>query len=356
MTRVLIVDDSALMRKHLSGILANEAGLEVEVARNGIEALEQLDRFDPDVITLDINMPEMDGLTALSYIMTKRPTPVVMFSSLTEKGALATFEAMALGAIDYIPKPDGTISLSLDAVRTELVSKVRAAAKARLRGGPGSTPKRPPAVATTVRPALSSGVANAAPPRHFGLIVIGVSTGGPRTLEEILPQLPADFPWPVLVAQHMPQAFTAAFAKRMDGLCALTVAEVAQPTALEVGTIYIAQGGADMLVADRGGRLTAVSRAADPRYSWHPSVEALVGSALAHCQPERLVTVMLTGMGDDGAEAMTEVHRRGGRTIAESERSAVVFGMPCELIKRGGATSTLDAHAIAGQLIQWTMH
>ena len=380
MTRVLVVDDSALMRKQLVAMLQGEPGFEIEVARNGREALQQLDRFGPDVITLDINMPEMDGLTALSHIMVQRPTPVVMLSSLTEKGAMATLEAMALGAVDYLPKPDGTISLSIDQVRGELLCKVRAAASARIRT-PGSRPaagsNRPdplvprreaPGVAVTraaasvaARPGMAQRpLAAAAAPSTakypFGLVVIGVSTGGPRTLEEILPKLPTYFPWPVLVAQHMPVAFTAPFANRLNTHCAMRVTEVNQPTALEPGNVYIAQGGSDMFVSDRGGRLFAVVKPADQRYAWHPSVEALVESAMRYCPPQKLVSVMLTGMGDDGADAMAEVFRRGGRTIAESERSAVVFGMPGELVKRGGATLTLDSGDIADQLVQWVMH
>lgn len=374
MTRVLVVDDSALMRRQLVSMLENEPEFEIEIARNGREALQQLDRFGPDVITLDINMPEMDGLTALSHIMVQRPTPVVMLSSLTEKGAIATLEAMALGAVDYLPKPDGTISLSIDQVRGELLCKVRAAARARVRTASTS---RAPASATRTEPltprreapglqparritpaarTVAAPVAPATGKHPFGLVVIGVSTGGPRTLEEILPHLPAYFPWPVLVAQHMPVAFTGAFANRLNNQCALNVVEVTQPVALEPGKVYIAQGGSDMYVSDRGGRLFAVMKPADRRYPWHPSVEALVESALRQCPPQKLITVMLTGMGDDGANAMVDVHRRGGRTIAESERSAVVFGMPGELIKRGGATLTLDSGQIADQLIQWAMH
>ena len=375
MTRVLVVDDSALMRRQLVSMLEDEPGFEIEVARNGREALQQLDRFGPDVITLDINMPEMDGLTALSHIMVQRPTPVVMLSSLTEKGAMATLEAMALGAVDYLPKPDGTISLSIDQVRGELLCKVRAAARARVRAGarPATSavraeplvPRREaPGVplnrgAAMPRPATAPAtpvVAPAAGKQSPGLVVIGVSTGGPRTLEDILPKLPAYFPYPVLVAQHMPAAFTGPFAGRLDGHCALKVSEVTQPTPLEPGNVYIAQGGSDMHVSDRGGRLFAVIKPADRRYAWHPSVEALVESSLRYCHPQKLITVMLTGMGDDGADAMVEVYRRGGRTIAESERSAVVFGMPGELIKRGGATLTLDAGQIADQLVQWTLH
>ncbi len=362
MTRVLIVDDSALMRRLISGVL-KDAGFEVATARNGLEGVQQLTEWRPDVVTLDINMPEMDGLTALSLIMQARPTPVVMVSSLTEQGAQATFEALALGAVDYIAKPSGTISLSVEDIATQLIDKVRAAARARLpRRTPGerlpaSTAAAPrvrnPAPAPAARPTSRPVPANVAG-RPDGLVLIGVSTGGPRALEDILPALPADFPWPVLVAQHMPGNFTDTFARRMDALCALTVRECNATVPLEPGHVYIGQGGTDMVVVERLGRLAAQPRPENPRHPWHPSVDVLVDSALGLMPAERMVGVLLTGMGNDGATAMTQLKQRGGRTIAESEASAVVFGMPHELIELGGATLVLDCGAIARQLATWT--
>lgn len=356
MTRVLIVDDSALMRKHLTGLLSPEAGFDAHVARNGAEALDMLEKVEPDVITLDINMPEMDGLTALSHIMARRPTPVVMVSSLTERGAMATLEAMAMGAVDFIAKPGGTISLSIEQVSSTLLDKVRCAVRARVGNDEQVRDSRPlPRRRPSVGIARQQ-LAAMTPTEHaFGLVLIGVSTGGPRALEEVLPRLPADYPWPVLVAQHMPASFTAAFAQRMSGLCALRVVEVTRPTVLEPGHIYIARGSADMVVGERVGRLYAIPRPEDKAQLWHPSVELLVRSALDHCPGERLMGVMLTGMGYDGADAMAELRRRGGHTIAESERSAVVFGMPNELIRRGGAEQVLPVAEVAGQMIRWLM-
>lgn len=356
MTRVLIVDDSALMRKHLTGLFSADAGFEAHVARNGAEAVELIDRVEPDVITLDINMPEMDGLTALSHIMAHRPTPVVMVSSLTEQGAMATLEAMAMGAVDFIPKPGGTISLSIEQVRSTLLEKVRCAARARVGGGAGGIAARPLPRRRAAAGAAQAQLATVQPvARAFGLALIGVSTGGPRALEDVLPRLPAHYPWPVLVAQHMPASFTAAFSQRMAGLCPLQVVEVTRPTLLEPGHIYIARGSADMVVGERVGRLYAIPRPEDPSQLWHPSVELLVRSALEHCPGERLMGVMLTGMGYDGADAMAELRRRGGHTIAESEQSAVVFGMPNELIRRGGAEQVLPITAVAEQMIKWLM-
>jgi two-component system chemotaxis response regulator CheB len=358
--KLLIVDDSAVMRRQLTQIFAAAGGFEIRQARNGLDAVAQNREFAPDVVTLDINMPEMDGLTALSHIMAERPVAVVMVSSLTEKGALATFEALNLGAVDYIVKPDGTISLSLGRVAEELVGKVRAAARARLKGQRASSirglaqrlrEQRTPPPAPLPRPQPTQGGEAA-----DGLVVIGASTGGPRTLEDILPHLPADFPWPVLVAQHMPSAFTRSLAERLDQACALRVVEAAAPMAVEAGTVYVAKGGADMVATVRAGRLTVLPKPEHAEHLWHPSVELLGRTVLAHCDATRVIGVMLTGMGHDGAHAFSELRARGGRTIAESESSCVVFGMPKELIDRGGASLVLPAERIAAQLCAWSAH
>lgn len=354
MIKLLIVDDSALMRRQLTALFQGESDFEIRHARNGCEAVVENRDFLPDVVTLDINMPEMDGLTALSLIMAERPVAVVMVSSLTEQGALATFEALNLGAIDYVAKPGGTISLSIGQIRDELLGKVRAAARARVRGrgvnigGLAQRLRDERAKASAVKPlAVRRGVAG------DGLVIIGVSTGGPRTLEEILPLLPADFPWPVLVAQHMPAAFTKSFAERLDQICPLHVVEAASPMAVTAGTVYFGKGGADMLLTSRAGKLTVLPKPENVQHLWHPSVELLGRSVLAHCDPARVTAVMLTGMGNDGSDAFTELKKRGAHTIAESEESAVVFGMPKELIDKGGASLVLAAQKIAGQLNTW---
>ncbi len=350
MKKVLVVDDSALMRKLLTGVLM-EGGWDVRTARNGAEAVESVVQWEPDVVTLDINMPEVDGLTALSLIMQARPTPVVMVSSLTEKGALATFEALALGAVDFIAKPGGTISLRVDDIKGMLLEKVRSAARARMPRRAAPRPSAPPAPKPPPPKAAST---RARPDRGApGLVLIGVSTGGPRTLEDILPALPSGFPWPVLVAQHMPANFTDTFARRMNSLCALEVVEVGTPLPLEAGRVYIGRGGSDLTVSDRGGTLYGSPRPESPGVLWHPSVEVLVESAMQHLPASRLVGVMLTGMGNDGASAMARLHAAGGRTIAESAETAVVFGMPQELIERRGASLVLPCTNIAAQLRSW---
>ena len=352
MIKLLIVDDSALMRRQLTLLFQAEGDFEICQARNGQEAIAENRAFQPDVVTLDINMPELDGLTALAQMMGERPVPVVMVSSLTEQGALATFEALNLGAVDFIAKPGGTISLSIDVIKADLVDKVRAAARARLKG-----PAAARGLAQRLRDDRAEQVSRPVPVRRSvqaeGLVVIGVSTGGPRTLEDVLPLLPVQFPWPVLVAQHMPGAFTRSFAERLNNLCPLRVVEAAGPMPVEPGSIYVGKGGADMVVVRRAGKLTVLPKPENNHYLWHPSVEYLGRTVLECCDPQRVAAVMLTGMGSDGADAFTEIKQRGGRCIAESESSAVVFGMPGELIKRGGATLVLPADKVAAQLIAW---
>lgn len=370
MTKVLVVDDSALMRRLLSNVLG-DAGFEVSTARNGVDGVATLIDWQPDVVTLDINMPEMDGLTALSLMMEARPTPVVMVSSLTERGAAATFEALALGAVDFIAKPGGTISLSIEDISEQLISKVRAAARSRHRprGVSASTLARgeatPAAGAARAAPAAAKAVRTsaAAPAKPVaaampvgsvpGVVIIGVSTGGPQTLEQVLPQLPANFGWPILLAQHMPPNFTDAFARRMNKLCALNFREVAATMPLEPGNVYVGKGGTDMVMVERLGRLAVQPRPETPGHPWHPSADVLVDSAMRLLPAERIVGVLLTGMGNDGAQSMATLKARGGRTIAESEDTAVVFGMPAELIECGGATVVLDCGDVAQQLRRW---
>jgi two-component system chemotaxis response regulator CheB len=358
-TRLLIVDDSALMRRVLGDVFQNEPGFEVAFARDGVEALAQVHAFKPDVVTLDVQMPRMDGLSCLDRIMVERPCPVVMVSSLTEEGADATLEALELGAVDFVAKPDGAVSLVIDDFAPILIEKVVMAAASRvrrshrlaerLRARHGAITPPPPA------PPVPRGKAAAAwkpqpagmPP---GLVIIGTSTGGPPALDTVLSEIPADFPWPILVAQHMPAAFTASLAHRLDGLCALRVIEVARPTPLVPGCVYIARGDADMTVSRRSAGPVALSTPSSPEHRWHPSVDRLVDSAALAVSPERLVGVLMTGMGNDGARSMAAVRAAGGRTIAESEDTAVVWGMPGELVKAGGADVVAPLDAIAGKI------
>jgi two-component system chemotaxis response regulator CheB len=347
MTRVLVVDDSALMRRYLGGILNDAGGFEVSSARDGEDALEQLEREPADVVTLDINMPRVNGLDCLARIMAEHPCPVVMVSSLTTDGALATLEALELGAVDYVAKPGGTVSLNIEAVAGELVSKVRAASKARVRGARPSVKSNgslrvanPPA-----RPRVASG-------RRAKLVLVGASTGGPGILGDILGPLPAGFGAPIVIAQHIPASFSESLANRLNNVCAVRVEEVNEPRELEPGLVLIARGGADVVVRRRGSSFVARSVPSDASLNWHPSVERLMRSAMEVCEPSAILAVQLTGMGDDGAGAIAELHRAGAHTIAESEESAVVWGMPGEVVRLGGASEILPADAVPDALLR----
>jgi two-component system chemotaxis response regulator CheB len=359
--KVLVVDDSALMRRLLGQLFGAEPDFEVAFARDGIEALARLRDFQPDVVTLDVQMPLMDGLTCLDRIMVERPCPVVMLSSLTEAGAEATLQAIELGAVDFLAKPGGAVSLGMDDLAPLLLEKVRAASKAKLRStqrlaerirhrAGGLTPVS--ARSTPARTAATPAAMPSAGPVD-GVVLVGSSTGGPPALDALLEPLPADFPWPILVAQHMPASFTGALARRLDKLCALTVLEVTRPTPLAAGHVYIGRGDADIIVGMRPGGPVALAAPSLPEHRWHPSVDRLVASAIDLFGAARLIGVLMTGMGNDGAAAMTRLSAEGGRTIAESEETAVVWGMPGELVRAGGAQLVAPLPEIAAHLLRW---
>lgn len=358
---ILVVDDSALMRKHIGEFLRS-SGFRVEIARNGEECLDKLERLSPDAITLDINMPVMDGLTCLSHIMEKQPCPTIMLSSLTKRGAMSTIEAIQLGAVDYVCKPGGTVSLNIENTFPELITKIEVALKARLK-----TKRKPAPIAhrnqqITSRPPVhvkapsQSAPLSAVPSEKIDLVLIGVSTGGPSTLEDVLTQLPQDFSAPIVIAQHMPASFTKNLSKRLNALVPINVTHVETVTELKPGNVYIARGEADLIIQRRNKRFIAQPAPASEQFLWHPSVSRMVESANRACSPKRMVCVQLTGMGNDGAQEMASAKQRGALTIAESDETAVVFGMPKELIKLNGASCIMPSHKVAQQLIQWVMN
>lgn len=360
MIKVLVVDDSALMRRLLGNVLKSQDDFQVEIARDGVEGLEKLHAFQPDVVTLDIHMPNMDGLTCLDRIMVERPCRVIMVSSLTAEGAEETFEAMQLGAVDFIAKPSGAISLEIDDLAPILIAKIRAASKMRLRTAHRLTervrlktsqsttgpPKRQSPPQAGSRTEHHSGPAN-------GIVLVGASTGGPPALDALLSPLPATFPWPILIAQHMPASFTGPLARRLDRLCALEVQEVVSPEPLAPGHVYVGKGDADIIVVRRGETPFVTAAPSLAEHRWHPSVDRLVRTAMQSLGASRLVGVLLTGMGNDGADAMGQLLSEGGRTIAESEDTAVVWGMPGELVKLGGAEVVAPLGKIAPALMDW---
>jgi two-component system chemotaxis response regulator CheB len=350
------------MRRLLTEIFSAAGDFRVEAARSGEEAIDRLAAFAPDVVTLDINMPGMDGLACLDRIMLERPCPVVMVSSLTAEGADETLEAIALGAVDFIPKPRGAVSLEIDALAPELVDKVRAAASARI----SRTTRLRERVRARVTAATGPAAGSAFRPRQArrpvallpsvsaggeGLVLVGCSTGGPPALDALLGPLPADFPWPIVIAQHMPASFTGPLARRLDRICALSVSEVSKAVPLLPGHAYIGRGDADVVISRRAGTLHALAAPSSPEYHWHPSVDRLVASAMKALAAERLVGALLTGMGADGAKAMTELRNRGGTTIAEAAETAVVWGMPGALVAAGGASIVAPLDRFASELI-----
>jgi two-component system chemotaxis response regulator CheB len=355
--KLLVVDDSALMRKLIGQVFAGEAEFQLQFARDGFEALERLKSFKPDVLTLDLRMPNMDGLACLDRIMVERPSPVVIVASLTADDADATLEAFRLGAVDFVAKPSGPVSLHLAEWSPDLVAKVRAAAGAKLRSslrlrdrvrhqvGGNPSPRRSPRLPwENELPAV--------PARGDGLVLVGTSTGGPPALEALITRLPPKFPWPVLIAQHMPTSFTGPLARRLDGISPLAVTEVTKPTLLAAGHVYIGRGGLDLVVARRPAGHMAMVAPPQAGYPWHPSMDRLVRTAMEHLPASQLIGILMTGMGNDGSDALKLLHDRGGRTIAEAEETAVIWGMPGELVKAGGADWVVPLPEIAGRLLR----
>ncbi|MDQ7006048.1 MAG: chemotaxis response regulator protein-glutamate methylesterase [Acidobacteriota bacterium] len=347
--RVLIADDSALMRRELTRILESDPQIEVlAAARNGQDAVEKTRKLDPDVVALDINMPVMDGLTALQNIMMDSPRPVVMISSLTQEGALTSYEALELGAVDFVGKPGGTISRDIRRSSDEIINKIKAAASANKKRLSHHRVRRP---ATATKRATRTA---ARPSANGRIVVIGQSTGGPNTILDILPLLPADLGAPVVIIQHMPASFTPSFAERLDRHCAFPFKQAEAHDVVEDNHGYLAPGDSHMLLARRGGhRKGALVRLSpEPADTLHrPSVDVTMHSILQLYGGPNIVAVLLTGMGADGADAMAAIRKAGGRTIAESEETSIVFGMPREAIARGGAEFVLPSYEIAEKIV-----
>lgn len=348
--RVLVVDDSAFMRKILSDLLQSEPGITViGTARDGTDGVEKCLALQPDVLTMDIEMPKLDGFGALREIMSQRPTPVVMVSSHTREGADATVRALAMGAVDFVAKPSGAISLNMHVARNELVAKVMGAASA--------TPRyrRAAADVLPVRLEAKFQVAAAAMDRRWEtapicrrLVVIGCSTGGPGALHQIIPRLPADLAAGVLVVQHMPAGFTRSLAQRLDEISAIHVTEAEEGTRVVAGQVLVAPGGYHMVV-DADGR---VHLNQEPTvHGVRPAVDRTLESVIP-IWGSRLVGVILTGMGYDGAKGMVSLKRQGGRTIAEDASTCVVYGMPKVVVELGAADQVLPIQEIAEAIVR----
>ncbi|HEB26332.1 MAG TPA: chemotaxis response regulator protein-glutamate methylesterase [Porticoccus sp.] len=345
--RVLIVDDSALIRKLLTKILGEARGIEVVgVAGDPLIARDKIKALNPDVLTLDVEMPRMDGLTFLGNLMRLRPMPVVMVSSLTEKGASVTMDALALGAVDFVTKPKIDISHSLETYADELISKVKAAAAAKLQPKAQLDEPAPVYSADAVIPQVSK--------KFFSttdkIIAIGASTGGTEAIKDVLLGLPPDAPG-IVIAQHIPPGFSAAFAERMDRVTALSVKEAEDGDQVLPGHVFIAPGDKHLLLTRSGTRYVCRLSDGELVNRHRPSVDVLFRSVLQSAG-NNAVAAILTGMGADGAEGLLELHQSGLHTIAQDEASSVVWGMPGEAVKRGGASEVLTLGKVARALIK----
>ena len=349
--RVIVVDDSALVRSLLSEIINRQRDMEcIGAANDPLVAREMIRELDPDVITLDVEMPRMDGIDFLGRLMRLRPTPVVMISTLTERGAEVTMKALELGAVDFVAKPRVGLASGLNDLAAQIVDKIRVAAVAQVRRAPARD------AAPAAGSAGSAAVAHAAPAAGLlgrlsteKLICIGASTGGTEAIKEVLVQMPADSP-AIVITQHMPPGFTTSFAARLNGLCQITVKEAVNGERILPGHAYIAPGGTQFHVARSGANYVAVVDDGPPVNRHKPSVEVLFKSAAA-VVGRNAFGIMLTGMGNDGAVAMREMKDAGSYNYVQDEATCIVFGMPREAIAHGAADEVLPLGQIAPALI-----
>jgi two-component system, chemotaxis family, protein-glutamate methylesterase/glutaminase len=370
--KVLVVDDSGFFRRRVSEILSADPTIQVVgTATNGREAIDQALALKPDVITMDYEMPMMDGITAVRHIMQRCPTPVLMFSSLTHEGARVTLDALDAGAVDYLPKNFEDISRNPEKVKQLLCEKVHTISRSNRRfGGYAShAPVSAPAPASSHAPASSlasaapvrpaaparaaapvAGAAHAPAPKRkpYKLVAIGTSTGGPVALQRVLTQLPASFPAPIVLIQHMPAAFTKAFAERLDKLCKISVKEAEDGDMLRPGLALLAPGGKQMMIDGRG---TVKILPGDERLNYKPCVDITFGSA-AKSYGDKVLSVVLTGMGADGREG-ARLLKQGGSTVwAQDEASCVIYGMPMAIVKANLADAVYSLDEIGKHLVE----
>ncbi len=378
--KVLVVDDSGFFRRRVSEILSSDPAIQVVgTATNGKEAIEQALSLKPDVITMDYEMPMMDGITAVRHIMQRCPTPVLMFSSLTHEGARVTLDALDAGAVDYLPKNFEDISRNPEKVKQMLCEKVHTISRSNRRFSSYSAPVAAPAPAPSPAhvPASSLGHSHAAPSRpapaparapigshapapaaapsspapkrkNYKLVAIGTSTGGPVALQRVLTQLPAGFPAPIVLIQHMPAAFTKAFAERLDKLCRISVKEAEDGDVLRPGLALLAPGGKQMMVDGRG---TVKILPGDERLNYKPCVDITFGSA-AKSYGDKVLAVVLTGMGADGREGARLLKQGGSHVWAQDEASCVIYGMPMAIVKANLADAVYGLDDIGRHLVE----
>ncbi len=343
MINVVVVDDSAFMRKAISTMLQKDPGIKVvATARDGEEGLKLIRQHNPDVVTLDIEMPKMDGLTALRHIMMEMPRPVLMVSSLTTEGAEATLKAMDLGAVDFIPKQLSKVSLDIVKIERDLISKVKTVAKRKMRPVPRLRAAAQRRTAVPVRTPVGR------PKRD--VVAIGVSTGGPPAVQKILSSLPKDFPAGIVIAQHMPKAFTGPFANRLNGVSQIKVKEAETGDRLLPGHAFVAPGGSHLIIDQKVSRIDLIVTPEPKEALYKPSANVLV-SSVAQAVGRRALGVILTGMGNDGRDGIRELKSKGGRAIAQSDSSCVVYGMPKAIVDDGLADEIIDIDDMATAII-----
>ncbi|WP_421384620.1 protein-glutamate methylesterase/protein-glutamine glutaminase [Bacillus salacetis] len=354
--KVLVVDDSAFMRKLITDFLSTSPDLEVVgTARNGKDALLKIEKFAPDVVTLDVEMPEMNGIEALKIIMEKHPLPVIMLSSTTKEGAENTITAMNHGAVDFIAKPSGAISLDLHKVKEELVAKVLNAGSISIaRLSRDSKEKNGIFNAVSEAKAPSS---STLPPwnQHTDKIIcIGTSTGGPRALQQVVTSLPSDIQAPILIVQHMPPGFTKSLANRLNSLSKITVKEAEHGEVLEKGTAYIAPGGFHLKVEEKRGGLMAVLDDSElPRSGHRPAVDVMFESVSEITNYDKIAVIM-TGMGSDGSKGLVKLKGNGAvKSIAEAEESCIVYGMPKAAVSTNLVDEIESIENIAGCIMKY---
>ena len=348
MVKVLIVDDSAFMRNALTSMLTSDPEIKIiGTARDGMEAVDKVQLLKPDIVTMDVEMPKMDGLTALKHIMERSPVPVIMVSSITTDGAKTTLDALDLGAADFIPKNLSELSVNIVKIRDILIDKVKSLARK------GIVRRRMPALGARRPVEMPRHVSsNITGERRISIVSIGTSTGGPKALQDVIPKIPKDFPIPIVIAQHMPPNFTKPFAERLNQLSQITVKEAEEGEPLKPGIAFVAPGRGNMRVVRKRGIETIlnISEWHEEEFLYRPSVDALMFS-VAEWFPGRALGVILTGMGNDGLKGLIAMKKTGGRIFAQSEETCVVYGMPKAVVDAGLADKVLAIEEVAGEIV-----
>jgi len=343
--KVLVVDDSAFMRKAISTMLDKDAGIKViGTARDGQEGLDMVRKLNPDVVTMDIEMPKMDGLTALRHIMMESPRPVLMVSSLTTEGAESTLKALELGAVDFIPKQLSKVSLDIVKIEKDLIARVKTVAARKMR----HVTARAAAPRKSATPRKAFVAPSGRPIRD--VVAIGVSTGGPPVVQKILSSLPADFPASIIIAQHMPAAFTGPFAKRLDSVSKISVKEAEPGDILKAGHAFVAPGGKHVVLDQKVSRVDVVVTEEPADALYKPSANVLI-SSVAKAVGKRGLGVILTGMGNDGCEGVRDLKGKGGRALAQSDSTCVVYGMPKAIVDDKLADEIVDLDDLAESIL-----